>query len=184
MDVFDAVLVAVYAAGGNITGRTAIQKMLYFAKERGLVKTTYIPHYYGPYSAEVADVVQELVCMGFLHEEVEADENADPFLPEGWRRYAYRLTPDAEKVIEEIRDENGGEFDKLSMLVKSWKNCAGLNAKILSCAAKVHYICSKKKKSVTAEDIMEEARYFGWELSQDQVHKAVKLLESISSQSG
>lgn len=182
MDVFDAVLVAIDAAGGEITGRTTIQKVLYFAKSRGLVNTAYIPHYYGPYSAEVADVIQELVCMGFLQEEVEIDENIDSFSPEGWRRYTYTLTDGGKKVIEQIKIENKGEYEKISELVKSCREYASLNARVLSCAAKVHYIRSRESKKVTAEDIVEEARYFGWILSDDQVEKAVKLLEKINSQ--
>jgi L-lactate permease len=58
---FEAAMMVIDAAEGKITGRTTIQKIIYFGTIKNTVKTTYRPHYYGPYSADVAGPSRQLL---------------------------------------------------------------------------------------------------------------------------
>ena len=66
MDVPDAIVVTLGAVADKIIGRTVIQKLIYFEMILGLVDANYRPHYYGPYSSEVAGTIQELAALGFV----------------------------------------------------------------------------------------------------------------------
>lgn len=54
MEALEAIISSVNEAGGLITGRTTIQKILYFGTVKGIVNAHFRPHYYGPFSSEVA----------------------------------------------------------------------------------------------------------------------------------
>ena len=60
MDASDAIIAVVKVAGNNILGRTSIQKIVYFLSIFEIVDIKYRPHYYGPYSADVASSTQML----------------------------------------------------------------------------------------------------------------------------
>ena len=72
MGVMDAILATINSAGERrISGRTLLQKKLYFLSVLNQEAFGYRPHYYGPYSQLVADNVGALCQAGFLKEEVE-----------------------------------------------------------------------------------------------------------------
>ena len=119
MIIFDAILATIRAAGGSITGRTAIQKLMYFENVSKIVDIKYRPHYYGPYSAEVAGAIQELIDLDFLKEEIETAETTGFPVPDDWKRYRYTLTSDGNKVIEHINQESAAETKKISNLVST-----------------------------------------------------------------
>ncbi|TSA42730.1 hypothetical protein D4R54_02140, partial [archaeon] len=72
MNPEDAVLLLVQANGGRVDGRTTIQKLTYFTQL--LVPLSrefkFRPHFYGPYSAELAGSLDSLVAIRFM--EIEA----------------------------------------------------------------------------------------------------------------
>src|ERR1039457_7278255 len=68
MRAYDFVHMAMLALGEAIRGKTKLQKTMYFV---GLLagrsaELGYRPHYYGPYSAEVADAVKRLKAVDFI----------------------------------------------------------------------------------------------------------------------
>ena len=68
MNTYDFVQLTFLAVGGKIQGKTKLQKTVYFLgiMTRELDNLGYGPHFYGPYSAEVADAVGQLHALGFL----------------------------------------------------------------------------------------------------------------------
>ncbi|NLZ53795.1 MAG: hypothetical protein GX892_11770 [Thermoanaerobacteraceae bacterium] len=53
---------------GEVKGKKAFQKLVYFAQVLGIpLGKAYNMHYYGPYSQEVADEMNELINQGFLN---------------------------------------------------------------------------------------------------------------------
>jgi uncharacterized protein YwgA len=72
MNVRDLVLAVVQGEPQQkMVGRTLLQKKVFFVNE--LLKGTiaFLPHYYGPYSREVASAVDSLVSAGLLTERPE-----------------------------------------------------------------------------------------------------------------
>ncbi len=88
LTVRETVLTVIAAAGGTLEGRTAIQKLCYFA---GLVLDEDLghrAHYYGPYSREVEVALSNEAFAGDLEETMRSFSN--PTLAGGPRLQAMR----------------------------------------------------------------------------------------------
>lgn len=179
MDASDAIIAVVKVAGNNILGRTAIQKIVYFLSISGIVDVKYRPHYYGPYSADVASSIQMLASIDFMNETVETSKTTGYTVPENWKKYHYSLSSDGEQFFEEFKKSNKADFDEISRIVEICRNSENFNPEILSWAAKVNYILSKKKEPMTYDAIITTADSFGWDLSQEQVDMALELLRNL-----
>lgn len=179
MDVSDAIITVVKVAGDNILGRTAIQKIVYFLSVFEIVDVKYRPHYYGPYSADVASSTQMLASIDFLNETVETPRTTGYSVPENWKRYHYSLSSEGEQFVKDLKVSNIGDFNEISRIVKICKDTVDFNPDILSWVAKVNYILSKKKEPMTYDAITSTASSFGWDLSSEQIEMALELLQSL-----
>ena len=179
MDEFDGVLVMLKAAGGRIPGRTTIQKLGYFSTLPGAIRAHYRPHYYGPYSADVAGAIQALVSYGFIEERVETPVTPGSAVAPDWKRYTYSLTNDGEKLIQRLEKEHASEVRGIEEIVSICKDTANLDSKTLSWAAKVHYIQTLEQKDLSYDEIRETARTLNWDLTEDQVEKGANLLKNL-----
>src|SRR2546422_9875161 len=72
---------------GEISGRTRLQKTVYLLRERFGVpfKLKFKPYYYGPYSDELSDIVENLVALGLVGEQRR-------YLADGVVEYLYKMT--------------------------------------------------------------------------------------------
>ncbi len=180
MDEFDGVLAMLNAVGGQIPGRTTIQKLGYFATLRDAIRAHYRPHYYGPYSADIAGAIQTLVSYGFIEERVEtavAPESATT--SDDWKRYTYSLTTDGEGLVQRLEKEHASEFRKIEGIVSICRDTANLDSKTLSWAAKIHYIRTLEKKDMSHDDIQETARTLNWDLTENQIERGMNLLKNL-----
>ena len=98
MKTRDFLLLGYGAFDGRITGRTVLQKWIYFLSEMLDENHGFNPHYYGPYSAQVAEANSELKALGYV------DEDRTIY---GWShygfemaRYDYSLTDDGYKILK------------------------------------------------------------------------------------
>lgn len=180
MEISDAILVTIKSAGGNIIGRTAIQKLIYFESIFGLVEANYRPHYYGPYSNDVSEGIQELTELDFLKEEIETSETTGFFVPNDWKRYRYELDSDGNEVVSFIKEENKEEYDQILKIVELCSKNVNLDVNMLSWAAKVNLILSNQVKPMSIDEIKVTAESFGWEITESQVNKAIQLLEELN----
>ncbi len=179
MDVPDAIIVTLGAVSDKIIGRTAIQKLIYFEMLFDLVDANYRPHYYGPYSSEVAGTIQELAALGFVEEKIETRETTGYTVSDEWKRYCYKLTNDGLGFLEAVKKEDYENYDRISKIVKTcWKR-SKLNPQILSWAAKVHYIASNEEKAMKFKDIIHTAKEFKWDLTEENIKVAVDLLNDL-----
>ncbi len=72
MKTYELVILTLsYSDRGMIAGRTLLQKTLYFLNEKLGLGIDFIPYYYGPYSAEVTEVISSLKATGVVEEKVE-----------------------------------------------------------------------------------------------------------------
>lgn len=181
MDALDALLDIVDLAGGKIAGRTTIQKIGYFSKILGVVKTPYHAHYYGPYSADIAETLEDLTAIGFLEKTVETKFNRNIPVSPDWKRYIYQITDDGKTYLQSIRETPGflEEERKIHDIVQTCKDDAHLDPYILSWAAKVHFILNKSGDAMDVDDVRKTASNFNWDLSEGQIEKGIDLLLKI-----
>jgi len=179
LDISDAILTTVKAAGGEIIGRTAIQKLIYFESIFGLVEANYKPHFYGPYSSDVSEGIQELTELDFLKEEIETSKTTGFLVPNDWRRYRYELDSDGDEVVSIINKDSKDEYDKIFKIVELCVKTVTIDVRILSWAAKVNLIRSNQGKPMTKDEIKSTAESFGWKITEPQFDNAIQLLKEL-----
>ncbi|MDD3857161.1 MAG: hypothetical protein PHP43_03840 [Methanoculleus sp.] len=179
MDEFDGILVMLKAAGGRISGRTTIQKLGYFSTILSAIRAHYRPHYYGPYSADIAGAIQALVSYGFIEERMETPGTPGSAATPDWKRYTYTLTGDGERMISRLEQEHASEAREIEMIVGICRATANLDSKTLSWAAKVHYILAREKRVMPYDEIREIAQTLNWDLSDDQIERGANLLKKL-----
>jgi len=157
-------------------GRTVIQKIMYFAKIKGVVDAEYIPHYYGPYSPDVFNSTKSLVSLNFLKENIETTLGH----PYNYVKYTYTPTKDGGSIIDEfIKEDKKNDYKQIKEIAEICEKQTNLDIDTLSCAAKIYYILHKNGKSMTRKRIQSEAKKLNWELNDNQIADAVNLLRLL-----
>lgn len=165
------------STNSEFAGRTLLQKKLYFLSCLLGLDYGYGPHYYGPYSREVAQFLSGLVADGFL-KEVSEDMGikSDPF--ERAKRFTYRCDSGIHGILEqyipeETRNKIDGNLERVNQ-----DPTISESPKLLSMAAKVHYIVSNEKVD-SLQDIINIARELGWEVELEDVERVAKYVDSM-----
>ena len=182
MHIQDLILLVVaseYEKG--LRGRTILQKKLYFISVLNTTEyATYFdfrPHYYGPFSSEIAENLDILVSCGFLNQVTETFPTDRNVLGE-IRRHTYHLTPDGDSVMDEIRRQSDcASWQKALDDLNNQPSASDFNT--LSIAAKVHYIVNHQGNA-TREQIRETAEGYGWDINESQLEKVLSFLEALS----
>lgn len=177
MQTRDFVLFAHGAFDGGISGRTALQKKVYFLGVMLEENHGFSPHYYGPYSAQVADANSELKALDFLKEDVTVY---------GWNhqgfemaRYDYSLTEDGKKLLERKKKTYPEEWEKMVGCAKAIKDAGNLNYMELAMAAKAHIILKREKGKANRNSIKSVAEKLGWSISETELDRAIDFLDKI-----
>ena len=155
---------------GRIDGRTVVQKLMYFAQLLVPMskKLHFGPHYYGPYSAELAAMLDNLVALRFLRTEIRRTAREREM-------YSYFLTDDGRAIASKIADKKK-DSKRIRAVVEKCKSLSGLNPDTLSFAAKANHILSQKKQTYTRSQVIAEGKSFGWRLTPGQVNSGVNVL--------
>jgi uncharacterized protein YwgA len=174
------ILTLYYSDSEMIAGRTLLQKTLYFLSERLDLGLDFMPHYYGPYSTEVTEVISSLKATGIIEEKVER------FLPFNFsitfepRRYTYRLTEIGKEIALLIADKEKESAKMIKDVLEEMKELGANNDyKNLSIAAKMHQILNIEGKKMTAEEILDEAESIGWDIKEKEAKSAIEFLEKM-----
>ena len=177
MEASHAVLIAIQEEGsdGRLVGRTLLQKKLYFACLLLGEDFGFQPHYYGPYSRQVADATDSLVSNRFLDEQVEVFPDRNVFGER--RRHSYTLTGDGQQLL------TSGEVGEG---VDQWREAfrrinerpLATDFNLLSIAAKVNMILAELGQGTTG-DIRGKANEYGWKMSDDQIDQVAQFLEQL-----
>jgi len=171
MDAEDIVLGIVKAAGGEVTGRTYLQKVAYFASEIMGISMGFGPHYYGPYSSAITSETDTQVAMGRLAEFTDSFGG-------GQVRYRYLLKEEGKDYLKAIEGWDQKGFKELSEIVEKIL-ATHANYDQLACAAKLHYLLQKAGGKISRITAKEEARRLGWEISDEDFGAAVCLLQQL-----
>lgn len=177
MDPRHAILLAVgEEKSGELRGRTLLQKKLYFASILADENFGFRPHYYGPYSRQVADAVDTLVNNGFLRERIDVFAG-EPNLFGEWRRHSYELTDDGRRLLEAVTvEEDAARWKTALEKINSHQFTEDFN--LLSIAAKVATILHEAGLA-SIEEIKLKAEEYGWELSPQEIDRVGEFLEYL-----
>jgi len=117
-------------AGGQLDTRIKIQKIAYLlavSNVPGFRADDFQYHYYGPYSRNISNALQQAVAFGFLQEEHEGGEDSR------YEKYSYKLSSTAAEFI------NAGVIDdqKFTEIVNI---CKGAHWRTLELSATVRFL--------------------------------------------
>ncbi len=171
MDAENLVLLVLGASKTPVRGRTVIQKTGYFShvsvpEARSIA---FKPHFFGPYSPEIASALSDLVSMGYVRE--DADTTA-----RGNAVYTYALTKDGRSLAQTVKKSHLKAFEAVRRIEGICREDAQLNPNILSWAAKTHFLLRQKKTPMSTAEAIEMGKDFNWELSPDDLGRGVQLL--------
>lgn len=180
MDTYDFVQLAMLAVDGEIKGKTKLQKTIYFL---GLMTGTldelgYRPHFYGPYSGEVADAVNRLKSVGFVCQNITAGGGIDKF---GFEvcRYDYRFTEHGREIAEAKKGMYPELWEQMCKAREQLRDAGDLDYVLLSIAAKTYFMLSEKTVQTTEAELSKVADTFGWTVTEDQIKRAARYLSEL-----
>lgn len=173
----DFVLFTLGGFDGKVSGRTTMQKIVYFLSIILEKDLGYNPHYYGPYSANVSEAISELKALSYLNE----DSNFYGFNHQGFEitKYEYSLTEDGKKLLERKRKTHPEEWAKISGAIKKIKSAGNMNYMELAMAAKAFLILEREGGSASKKTIESKAKKLGWAIDENEIEQAINFLEKI-----
>jgi uncharacterized protein YwgA len=180
MEAKDFVPLALLALGGEVQGKTKLQKTIYFL---GLLTGQredlgYHAHFYGPYSDDVAAAVGWLKTIGAVDQFSLGRGTTDQ---SGFeiRRYDFRLNEQGRKFAEATARRYPELVPKLQDAANRLKRAGNLDYVKLSIAAKTYFMLRETDGKASEKDLARLASRFGWEVSQQQVRDAASYLERL-----
>lgn len=178
MKTRNILLLAYDAFGGEIHGKTALQKKMYFLSVILNEDLGYKAHFYGPYSNEVSDSNLELKSMGYLRESVSS---AGSFNSQGFEiaRHDYQLTEDGRKIVERKKKIDPALWEKIVQATKRIQSGGEKDYMDLAIAAKELFIMREQGGQAKLTEIEKLAPKFGWSVSLEKIKEASKYLEKI-----
>lgn len=176
MDLYDTIESIIDSSGGSVRGRTAVQKLVYLAKQKipELDVPEFRPHYYGPYSAEVAMSLSRLVQFLFVSESRIPGNIAVG--------YEYRLTRDGNEVLDGVKRDQVQTYRSIRDFVQKCKSLCDLNILALSFASKVHYMTVNspaRAPSTSRDNLRAYAESLGWKMDPGEIDVGIRLLEDL-----
>jgi uncharacterized protein YwgA len=180
MKAYDFVHLALLAINEEIQGKTKLQKTIYFLGilTGSLNDLGYRPHYYGPYSAAVADAVNSLKAVGFISQSSLGfgTVNDDGF---EIARHDFNLTAEGRSIAEKKAAENPKVWEQIQKAVTSFKKAGDLDYMKMSVAAKTIFMLREKKAAATPVELSESAKALGWNPTAAEISESTKFLESL-----
>jgi len=174
----DFVLLAYRAFGGKMSGKTLLQKRVYFlgVQLKQVKELGYGAHYYGPYSSEVADANTQLKSLGFLEETVVGGGAVGSG---GFEiaRHDFKLSEAGHRIAKFLANEFPQEWQEISKIAGVIQQAGDLDYMELSWAAKAYFLLRERGGRATLSEIKQTASLFSWELTDEQVEKATSFLE-------
>jgi uncharacterized protein YwgA len=180
METRDFVTLAYAGFGGEMQGKTKLQKRVYFlgvmlGKEQDL---GYTPHYYGPYSPAVADANAELKALGYVDECVA---RAGLTNGQGFEHalYKYSLTEAGQRLAERKKAEFAEDWKRIQEKANAINAAGDLHYMLLSAAAKFHFVLTQQGGKATFDGIKTMAGRLGWAIGDEELNEARDFLKSV-----
>ena len=168
----ELLLVVLGSSAGPVEGRTALQKLTYFASLRTGLMLGYRPHYYGPYSSLLHGLLGEFVSAGYVEEQARQTRFNRTM-------YTYSLTDDGLELFNEVTKKEPEKAAEVREVVQRSERIVKNNVNALSWAAKVYFLLSQKGTEISTEEAVQSSRRFGWKLSNTEVESGTRLLVGL-----
>ncbi len=154
----------VLLAGGELTGRVRLQKIMYLLDNKGLQSgASYFYYHYGPYSEDLWDAVSDAKFFEGLREEtMTSDGLATSFS-------TFKM-PEARKTPDAVGGLKAGDARNLLAKLKD------VNSTVLELASTVHWLAMVERVADWKSEI--EIRKAG-KTGQGRLEKALKLLKEL-----
>jgi len=177
MQPLDFVLFAHGAFDKGITGRTALQKIIYFLSVIMKADLGYNPHYYGPYSPRVAEANSELKELNYLEEVT----TVYGYTNQGFEmtKYDYSLTDDGLKLLERKKKQFSAEWKRICNIVDKIKSAGSMHYMELAMATKVFMIHVQEGGKSNKQLIKTKAKQLGWAIDDRSLDNALSFLEKL-----
>jgi hypothetical protein len=104
-------LLILHAAEGKICSKALAQRRGYLLDSYLGLGLGYRPHYFGPFSDELDNAIGRCNALGFVERKNLVGYGSSA------RRYDFALTPDGEKVVEDIISRKNAESSKILNLL-------------------------------------------------------------------
>jgi uncharacterized protein YwgA len=180
MDARTIVQLGLLALGGNVQGKTKLQKSMYFL---GLMTGClddlgYRAHYYGPYSEDVAEAMDWLRIIGGVDQSSSGMGTVDS---SGFeiRRYDYRLNHKGRSFAQNTASRHEDLWQKVQKAAASLAEAGDMDYGALSIAAKTYFLLDQKQEPASREELRRLAGRFGWDVSPAQIEEAGAFLEKL-----
>ena len=180
MTTYDFVHLVLLASGGRMSGRTKLQKTVYFTgvltnRADGL---GFRAHYYGPYSPDVSAAIDDLRGLGFLTQRIASGNAVDS---RGFEiaRYDYELTDDGRLIAEDKAAKYPDLWTRIRAAVAKLAAAKAEDYVKLSVAAKSFFMSKTKTGVMTPEERSRQSSEFGWAVPPEEFREADELLRSI-----
>ncbi|MDA7940904.1 MAG: hypothetical protein MPJ06_04440 [Nitrosopumilus sp.] len=178
--IYDAIEMTLHACGGTITGKLAMQKLLYFQAQRipGLGIRDYRALHYGPYSGGLAGALVDLSSFVLIYVDMASWSN---------NGFVYRLTEDGRECAEAAVSEHGVTYGVISEIVKECRSHCGLRSEPLYHAAMLHFAAARRGAAGRDCSPAEAARMaggLGWDMTGSEAEDGMRLLRSLGLAGG
>jgi len=166
--------------GGEVHGKTKLQKTMYFlgVVTGHLDSLGYRPHFYGPFSGEVAGAVGTLRSLGFVDTQVHTYGTDSRGFE--MARTDYRLTEDGKEIALLKSQELSELWAQLTIGAQKLKCAGDLDYMKLSVAAKANFMHSRKGAPMSSTEMAELAESFGWRVTERELEDATRFLSSLN----
>lgn len=179
MNPNDFTTLAFLALGGEIQGKTKLQKSVFFlAVMTDCVRDLgFRDHFYGPYSDDVDCAVTWLKTIGAIDQNISSREN-DPSGFEA-KRYDFRLNEQGRQFAEKKSRLYSSSWSRLQQAAARLKDAGDIGYMEMSIAAKTYMMLVEKKRPATDNEVSRLAGQFGWDVSFEQIERAIEFLGRI-----
>jgi len=180
MNTYDFVHLVLFASENEIRGKTKLQKRVYFA---GILtdhvdELGYRPHFYGPYSAEVAGAVDRLRAIGFVEHHIASGNAYDQ---RGFEvaRHDFSLNEAGQKAARTKTKKYAVEWEAINDAIKKLNRTGQVDYMKLSIAAKAYFMLGQKKEGASVSELIKLAKNFGWSVSEEDIEQSASFLQSL-----
>lgn len=180
METHEFVLLVLQAVGGEIQGKTKLQKTVYFlgVLTDRLEELGYRAHFYGPYSDEVAGAVTLLKAIAVVDQNVVGGRAIDEAGFE-IRRYDFRLNDQGRELATAKSRQHAEVWQRLEWAAETFSRAGDLDYMLLSIAAKTYFMLGEKKGAATEPELAALAPRFGWNVTAKEIRQAAEYLNKL-----
>lgn len=172
MGIRDALIIIFGSLGGRVQSKTKVQKLCYFLSVIFGLDFGFKAHYYGPYSQQVENALDDLLGIGF----VEAKRERFGAGAGGFEvvRFDYSLTSDGKAIYQELKGT-----PEAKKMIEQLKKMKDFDYVKLSIAAKSYYILKQDDKPMNADKIREKSKNFNWNITDKDINSAIDFLKGL-----